>query len=70
MMIARSIIKMIEDSGGASPQIHAAVVRLPAAAFDQLRDDADQSEAVTELRVQGILFKRDGDGRKRRRSEK
>jgi hypothetical protein len=35
-MIARSIIKMIEDSGGGPPHIAAAIVRLPEATFDHL----------------------------------
>ena len=59
-MIARSIIKMIEDGGGDPAQVAAVIVRLPGAAFDQLRLDAQMTETETELRVQGVTFKRGG----------
>jgi hypothetical protein len=60
-MIARSIIKMIEDSGGGPPHVAAAIVSLPAATFAHLCLDADKSETMTEMRVQGVTFKRDGN---------
>jgi hypothetical protein len=60
-MIARSIIKMIEDCGGGPPDVAAAIVRLPGATFDHLCLDADKPETITEMRVQGVTFKRDGN---------
>jgi hypothetical protein len=60
-MIARSIIKMIEDCGSGPPDVAAAIVRLPGATFDHLCLDADKPETMTEMRVHGVTFKRDGN---------
>jgi hypothetical protein len=65
-IIARSIIKMIEDGGGGSAEIAKAAVLLPAAIFDDLlRDQAAQAEdtGAGRLRIQGVTFERKADRR-------
>lgn len=57
-LIARSIAKMIEASGGASPELAAVVVRLPMAVFDQLRLDAGETADTAKLRIHGVTFER------------
>jgi hypothetical protein len=62
-MIARSIIKMIEDGGGELKDIHTVTVRLPPTTFDSLRDDTgDTMKSATEMRIQGVVFKRGSNG--------
>jgi hypothetical protein len=67
-MIARSIVKMIEDSGGGSEEIANAAVLLPASTFhDLVRDQVNPTQDfASRLRIQGIAF----EGMDRRRSVK
>jgi hypothetical protein len=59
-MIAKSIIKMIENGGGGSAEISMTSVSLPATIFDGLlRDEHTQAEHTAErLRIQGVAFER------------
>jgi hypothetical protein len=64
-MIARSIVKMIEDRGGASADIARATVFLPAPVFDDLLRDqpAGAANATERLKIQGIVFQRKAERR-------
>lgn len=64
-MIARSIIKMIEDRGGGSAEIAEAAVMLPATIFDDLLRDqpAEAIDAAGRVRIQGIAFERKAERR-------
>jgi hypothetical protein len=53
-LIAKSIRKLIEDSGGTSPKLALVQVRLPVEVFDLMRENAG-APGATELRVGGDL---------------
>ncbi len=64
-MIARSIIKMIEEGGGGSAEIAKVAVVLPATIFDDLLRDrpAEADDDAGRLRIQGIAFERKSERR-------
>ena len=68
-LIARSIIKMIEDSGGGSAEVSKAAVLLPATVFDDLLRDQNEKAggASGRLRIRGIAFERNDYRAPRRR---
>jgi hypothetical protein len=56
-LIAKSIRKLIEDSGGSSPDLALVQVQLPAHVFDLTAEDGG-SLGATEIRVDGVMFKK------------
>jgi hypothetical protein len=62
-LIAKSLRKLIEDGGGSAPQLALVEVRLPVAVFDLICGDSGAPDA-TEIRVDGVMFKRDGSASK------
>jgi hypothetical protein len=65
-LIAKSIRKLIEDSGGTSPKLALVQVRLPVEVFDLMRENAG-APGATELRVGGIFAPDDGSSAARRK---
>ncbi len=68
-LIAKSILKMIEDNGGGSFETSRTAVLLPATLFDDLLRDwpASVDDDTGVVRIQGIAFERVVNRRRKRK---
>ncbi len=68
-LIAKSILKMIEDNGGGSFETSRTAVLLPASLFDDLLRDwpAPVENATGVVRIRGIAFERVVNRRRKRK---
>lgn len=68
-LIAKSIIKMIEDGGGGSAETSRVAVLLPASIFDNLLSDlpAQVEDTTALVRIRGVAFERVVTRRRKRK---